>query len=264
MPFPLSETTDTLFPELATSSTETGARSKRREAQWRSDLTRAWGYWRGKARSDHEAARIDASFEEQLAEGPDFIRYHRDSDFRDAPKVHLDGNAVAKLMATYRAIERGSWKVKEKGKHGGALGRPALRLLETFLFVLYRPGKALCLSYDSIAAAAMLSRRCVVDAMQHLARLGLITIHRRVKRIKTELGFKVVQDCNAYDLHPPRGLGALAAQLFAGLPGKRSECSKSTANQLGDSKERAGSKNSASRGLPDGVYNDFRPAWTVT
>jgi hypothetical protein len=60
-------------------------------------------------------------------------RLHRGSDFREAPKVHLDGNAVAKLMATYRAIERGSWKTKAKGKHGGALGRPALRLLETFL-----------------------------------------------------------------------------------------------------------------------------------
>jgi hypothetical protein len=251
--------TGTLFPELATGSpdsdTQTGARSKRREAAWRSDLTRAWGYWRGKTHSEHEAARVDASFEQQLAEGPDFIRYRRGSDFREAPKVHLDGNAVAKLMATYRAIERGSWKTKAKGKHGGALGRPALRLLETFLFVLYRPGKALCLSYDSIAAAAMLSRRCVVEAMQHLARLGLITIHRRVKRIKTELGFKVVQDCNAYDLHPPRGLGALAVQLFTGLLGKRSECSKNTANQLGDSSYKVTSKNSAPWGVPDGVYD---------
>jgi hypothetical protein len=36
-------------------------------------------YWHGKASSEHEAARIDAAFEEQLAEGPDFTRYHRDS-----------------------------------------------------------------------------------------------------------------------------------------------------------------------------------------
>jgi hypothetical protein len=38
-------------------------------------------------------------------------------------------------MTTYRAIERGSWEVraKAKGKHGGALGRSALRVLETFL-----------------------------------------------------------------------------------------------------------------------------------
>jgi hypothetical protein len=41
--------------------------------------------------------------------------------------------------------------------------------------------------------------------------------------------FKVVQDCNAYDLHPPRGLGALAVQLFSGLLGPRSECKNRTA-----------------------------------
>jgi hypothetical protein len=70
--------------------------------------------------------------------------------------------------------------------------------------------------------ALLLSRRTVADAIQHLARLGLITLHRRIKRIKTELGFKVVQDCNAYDLHPPRGLGVLAVQLFSGLRGARS------------------------------------------
>jgi hypothetical protein len=78
-------------------------------------------------------------------------------------------NDMAKLMTTYRAIERGSWKVKAEGKHGGAIGRSALRVLETFLFVLYRPGKALCLPYEAIAEAALLSRRTVADAIQHLA-----------------------------------------------------------------------------------------------
>jgi hypothetical protein len=71
---------------------------------------------------------------------------------------------MAKLMTTYRAIERGSWKVKAEGKHGGAIGRSALRVLETFLFVLYRPGKALCLPYEGIAEAALLSRRTVPSA----------------------------------------------------------------------------------------------------
>src|SRR6202521_4276173 len=145
---PLSEITGSLFPELPTSSPDSGApqsvRAFRRAELWREGLTRAWGYWRGKASSEHEAARIDAAFEEQLAEGPDFSRYHRDSDFRNAPQVRLDRNDVAKLMTTYRAIERGSWKVKAEGKHGGAIGRSALRVLETILFVLHRPGKALC------------------------------------------------------------------------------------------------------------------------
>jgi hypothetical protein len=119
---PLSEITGSLFPELPTSSPDSGApqgvRAFRRAELWREGLTRAWGYWRGKASSDHEAARIDAAFEEQLAEGPDFSRYHRDADFRDAPQVRLDRNDVAKLMTTYRAIERGSWKVKAEGKQG--------------------------------------------------------------------------------------------------------------------------------------------------
>jgi hypothetical protein len=88
---PLSEITGSLFPELPTSSPDSGApqgvRAFRRAALWREGLTRAWGYWRGKASSEHEAARIDAAFEEQLTEGPDFSRYHRDSDFRDAPGV---------------------------------------------------------------------------------------------------------------------------------------------------------------------------------
>jgi hypothetical protein len=38
-------------------------------------------------------------------------------------------------------------------------------------------------------------------ALARLKRLGLITVHRRLKRIKTKLGFKVVQDWNAYELH---------------------------------------------------------------
>jgi hypothetical protein len=180
---PLSTALGTVFPDLPTSSPDSGApdgiRAIRRATAWRKNLTRAWSYWRGRASSEHEAARIDAVFEQQLADGPDFARYHRDSDFSAAPKVRLNHNDMAELMATYRAIERGSWKVKEKGEHGGALGRSALRLLEPFLFVLYRPGKAICVPYEAIAEAALLSRRTVAEAIQHLARLGLITFHRR-------------------------------------------------------------------------------------
>jgi hypothetical protein len=49
------------------------------------------------------------------------------------------------------------------------------------------------------------------------ARISPGSFSGRVKRVKTELGFKVVQDCNAYGLHPPRGLGVLAVQLFRGF-----------------------------------------------
>ena len=105
---PLSEITGSLFPELPTSSPDSGApqgvRAFRRAELWREGLTRAWGYWRGKASSEHEAARIDAAFEEQLAEGPDFARYHRDSasvHYRDTDIRHLGRsvNAVTPLRA---------------------------------------------------------------------------------------------------------------------------------------------------------------------
>jgi hypothetical protein len=48
---PLSEITGSLFPELPTSSRDSGAppavRAFRRAELWREGLTRAWGYWRG-------------------------------------------------------------------------------------------------------------------------------------------------------------------------------------------------------------------------
>jgi hypothetical protein len=231
---PLETITGSLFPSLEQApSPARASNSPRREAGWRADLTRAWSYWRGKAKDEAEGARIDAAFEEQLAEGPDFARYHRGSEFKDAPSVTLDGNACAKLMAAWRSIERGSWKAKEKGKHGGVIGKTGLRVLETFLFVLYRPGKPICVPYEAIASAAMCSRRAVATALQWLQHMGLITVHRRIKRIKTPLGFKVVQDVNAYELHEPRGLGSIAARLFGGLAAmfssEGSECRNSPA-----------------------------------
>jgi hypothetical protein len=227
-----------LFPDLTGEQSPTPARtinSRRREVAWRADLTRAWGYWRGKARNEADAAHIDSAFEEQLAEGPDFTRYHQGSEFRDAPRITLDGNARARLMAVYRQIERGTWKTKEAGKHGGVIGKSALRVLEAFLFVLYRPGKAICVPYEAIAAAAMISRRTVATVLPRLERMGLLTVYRRIKRVRTPLGLKVVQDINAYELHPPQGLGAIAAKLFGGIGGlfglPSSECNNRTAKE---------------------------------
>jgi hypothetical protein len=250
MPFPpLTEHTDSLFPDQPPAP-RPATNSPRREAAWRADLTRAWGYWRGRAKDEAEAARIDAAFDEQMEEGPDFARYHRGSEFKDAPRVTLDRNDVAKLMAAWRAIERGSWNAKEKGKHGGVIGKLPLRVLEAFLFVLYRPGRAICLPYEAIAKAAMISRRSVATALELLERMGLLTIHRRIKRIKTALGFKVVQDCNAYELHPPRGLGSIAARLFGGLAAvfdpPASECKKFPAKGTGSFLREGEGRNSPS------------------
>jgi hypothetical protein len=244
---PSSSRTASLFPDLPPAPSS-ATNSPRREAAWRADLTRAWGYWRGRAKDEAEAARIDAAFDAQLEQGPDFARYHRGSEFRDAPRINLDRNDRAKLMTLWRAIERGSWNNKEKGKHGGVIGKLPLRVLEAFLFVLYRQGRSICVPYEAIATAAMICRRSVASALALLERLGLLTIHRRIKRVKTPLGFRVVQDCNAYELHPPRGLGSIAARLFGGLAGlfdpESSECKNFTAKGDHSYSKRGGEQNS--------------------
>jgi hypothetical protein len=220
-------------------------RATKRAAEWRKDLHRAHGYLRSRA-GEEEGRALDAELEWRLAEGPDFARYRGGSDFRDAPVLHLERNAIAKIKAACHAIERAAWKGRAKGKHGGTT--PAQRVLEALLW-LSRPGKGLCLPYEAIAKAAHYCRRTIADALQRLKRLGLITVHRRLKRIKTALGFRVVQDWNAYELHPP---GSRLGPLFEGL---RSECNSCTAKEpLFHSKSEKESE-TPPWGVPDGVYS---------
>jgi hypothetical protein len=220
-------------------------RATKRAAEWRKDLHRAHGYLRSRA-GEEEGRALDAELEQRLAEGPDFARYRGGSDFRDAPVLHLDRNAIAKIKTACHALDTAEWKDRAKGKHGGAT--PARCVLEALLW-LSRPGKGLCLPYEAIAEAAHYCRRTIADALQRLKRLGLITIHRRLKRIKTALGFKVVQGWNAYELHPP---GARLGPLFEGL---RSECKTCAAKEpLFHSKSKKESE-PPPWGVPDGVVS---------
>jgi hypothetical protein len=54
-----------------------------------------------------------------------------------------------------------------------------------------------------------MSKPTVVTAIGRLVLMGFLTVYRRIKRIRTPLGIRVVQDSNAYEYHPPTGLGAL-------------------------------------------------------
>jgi hypothetical protein len=78
-----------------------------------------------------------------------------------------------------------------------------------------------------------------------------VTVHRRIKRIRTALGFKVVQDTNAYTIQEPKGLGALAASIF-----KRASESKKCSASSKDSLSLKGSgQNSPPWGIPNGVFD---------
>jgi DNA-binding IscR family transcriptional regulator len=86
-------------------------------------------------------------------------------------------------------------------KRGGTIGHSAMRVLEAFFtFMLRRPGESLCLSYEAIAEAALLSPRTVGRAIQRLANLGLIT----------------VRGGGVYEINPPtRTISAAEPQTMA-------------------------------------------------
>jgi len=198
---------------------------------------------------------IEAMTQCEMDRGPDFKRYRRGSQLADAPQVNTDRNFIARLMFIADTIERKSWRNREKGKHGGRLGRSALTVLRVLLFVVKKHKGRLCPSYDHLARLARMSRRAVVDAVQRLKLMGFITIYRRCKRVRTELGIRVVQDNNAYEYHMPKGWGALAWSIFK--PASESSNSTATAvrehNNLSD-EVKPGPKPPVD--LPQGAYED--------
>jgi hypothetical protein len=217
---------DALEPQTGTDG-EPRRRNRTLAASWRSDVIRA----AAEAHEQYgaEAEEINAALAEAIAEGPDFARCHRGSDFRAPPRVNTDRNFIARLMFMVRMIERKSFVVRKKGKHGGTLGKSALRLLEIMIFVANKSAGYLTPSYETLARLACMSRRAIVTAMGVLASMGFVTIHRRIKRVQTALGVKVVQDTNAYEYHlPTKRLGAWAWRVF----GEGSECKKFPAKEI--------------------------------
>jgi hypothetical protein len=180
-----------------------------------------------------DAGAIQESLEREIQKGPDFTRCRRGSDFRQPPKVNTDRNFLARLMFMADMIERKTWRGRARGKHEGTLGRSALTLLRVLLFVVNKKDGYLAPSYDTLARLARMSRRTVVTAMGVLETMGVVTIHRRIKRVQTPFGIKVVQDANAYEYHLPKGLGTVAWAIF----GPPSECKNTPARNIIDRKK---------------------------
>jgi len=82
-------------------------------------------------------------------------------------------------------------------------------------------------------------------------------VHRRIKRIRTALGFKVVQDTNAYTIQEPQGLGALAVRMFK----QASESRKCSASSKESHSVRDTRQNPPSREVPDGVFGNLYEQW---
>jgi hypothetical protein len=69
-------------------------------------------------------------------------------------------------------------------------------------------------SLVGLARLACVGKQAVVDAIKFLELYGFVDKTRRIRRIMTPFGPKVVQDTNLYRVHEPRGLGAIASQIW--------------------------------------------------
>jgi hypothetical protein len=124
-------------------------------------------------------------------------RFRRGSDFRAPPRNNLDRNFVARIWFVAKMIEQKTWASRKKGKHGGEIGAVGLEVLRTLLYVIKKVDGRLYPSLEVIAKLSRKSKQAIVTAIKVLERMGFITIHRRVKRIKTPFGVRVVQDKRA-------------------------------------------------------------------
>lgn len=235
-------------------------RQQRRAAQWRADVHKEAAYLRRFAKTPEEEAAIDAAVEEALAKGPDFARYRRDSSYGDAPKLSVDRNAIARIKFKLQAIRRGTWKVKDKGKHAGPVKHSVIEVFDALAFFALHYGRVYP-SLTGLAKAATRSRQTVVNALKVLELFGFITVHRRIKKIRTALGFKTVQATNAYTIQEPTGWGALA---YAAVVRASSESKNQPAKESDCSFNRSKRQFLPSPSPKEGFWDGLRAAWEAS
>jgi len=189
------------------------ARATRREADWRRQLARAFVYATGQR--PEAAEELLAEYERREREGPDFMRQRPGSVIADAPLVTLDRNERQRLVWKFRMLTRRSWVAKETGRHRGVITRTAESVFGALMYLTEKYGRVFP-SLKGLAHLAMCCPQSVVTALADLERLGFVTRIRRIRQIKTPLGFTTQQITNAYRVHEPAsGLGLLATLVFA-------------------------------------------------
>jgi hypothetical protein len=249
-------------PDSGDSGGRSRPRARDRAAQWQAETARAYGYAASRIRDPQALAMLDKAFAEAMEAGPDFTRYRRGSDFASPPKISMDRNALVRLRFKLHAIFKGSWAVKEKGKHCGVIQRTTLAVFDALLGLALKHGQVFP-SLVGLAVIAKVSKNTVIAALKELQEFGFVTVHRRLKRVKTALGFKTVQDTNAYSLSEPSGWGAMALKLLGGalFNGDASESNKWTARATNSHSTREHGANLPPKGPPDNPWGNLREAW---
>jgi hypothetical protein len=115
--------------------------------------------------------------------------------FQSMPK-----KAATKLWHRARDFDR---QTRQAGRHGGAVGPMALKVLETLLFdfLNYTSGR-LDPSYAAIARKANVCRRTVANAVKRLRDLGILNWVRRCAESRKDGRFVLEQETNAYAVLP--------------------------------------------------------------
>jgi hypothetical protein len=220
-------------------------RSANRAAAWERDLAQSASYLMGQCRSEEEREFVSRLYDEAAERGPDFINYRSHSAFQAAPKLGIDRNAYARILNALEAIERGTYRhSREKGKQG--IPRTVARVLKALLNLALQYGEVRP-SLEGLGKLACVCKQTAVNCLKLLQLYGFVTVHRRIKRIRTPLGFKVVQDTNAYTIQEPQGLGAMAVRLF---------------RQASESRKSSPSSNDSSFGISQGQKFGSQPPKT--
>jgi hypothetical protein len=231
------------------------ARSTNRAASWQQDLSRTASYLMGQARTDEERAFVERLYDEALTEGPDFINYRSKSAFMAAPKLGIDRNAYARILNALDMIERGTYRTcRETGKQG--IPRTVAKVLKALLNLALQYGEVRP-SLEGLKRLACVCKQTVVNCLKLLSLYGFVIVHRRIKRIRTPLGFKVVQDTNAYTIQEPQGLGAMAVRMFK----QASESRKWSPSSTDIHSTKSASRNPPPKDVPDGVYTSLYDEW---
>jgi hypothetical protein len=199
-------------------------RCPRKVAKWEASIHRAYSYLTSRLRDPSLQPELDRRYEQTLAEGADFLKVRNTADFSRVPIVPYRYQEAVAIMQQAREIEQETYAARSKGKHGGAVGRMALQLLEWFCFTMWpRARFGMFPSVAHIADGARMSKASVHEALKTLQLWGFLTVKPRRKLIDTTFGVKVVQDTNAYVLNLAKGLGQLALAVI----GRKSRPSES-------------------------------------
>jgi Helix-turn-helix domain len=184
---------------------------------WSYDVGQWYALQLTRATTPERIATIDAEYGKLRSEGPDFVGYHSESDFREPPPHTLTREDRIRILTMFDGIRANLYK-HCRSERGQAVSRNYREVLGVLLSFAVKRGRVFP-SLETIARMALVSKRTVLNALAWLALYGFVEKLRRIVRRQGMLGPRTVQTSNAYMLRFPSGLGALAADVFRLVPG---------------------------------------------